>query len=289
MERAVHGSERRATLRVERGLSAFSYRADALLSGEAPEVEVVAVSPGISLLTAPGERPGFLSRPGQVLVVTAEAAGAIDIVMRAKGPGGILPAGLELKRMGAEAEAAPEPALRLRPDLPDGGVEFLLRAHVSLRGDIAAPRGHWICGPETPGRIEGLEMRGVAAELPVEYQVASGGRGAGWLPWTPAGTYAGTRGRALPLIGLRVRLLPDTAPGLALKADGVFLGSSVSTRQGREIELVGPTPLDPLVGVRLDFVAAARSAGPLPSPTPVRQPSRLRVFRRAAGPVDAAA
>ncbi|RIY02710.1 hypothetical protein D3218_04975 [Aureimonas flava] len=290
MERPVGGLERRATLRVERGLSALSYRGETPAAGEAPEVEVVAVSPGLSLLCTPGERPGLLTAPGQVLVVVAHEPGAIDVVMRSTGPGGALPAGLELRRMGAEAEAeaAPAPALRLRPDLPEGGVEFLLRAHVSLRGDIAAPRGHWICGPETPGRIEGIEMRGVAAELPLEYQVASGGRGAGWSPWTPAGAYAGTRGRALPLIGLRVRLLPDAAPGLVLKADGVFLGSSVATRQGREIELVGPTPLDPLVGVRLDFAAAGRATRPAP-PTPVRQPSRLRVFRRPAPEVDAAA
>lgn len=285
----MSGPERRATLRVERGLSALSYRGEPLALGAAPEVEVVAVSPGISLLGAPGERPGLLAAPGQVLVVVAEEPGAIDVVMRGTGVGGALPAGLDLKRMGAEADSAPAPALRLRPDLAEGGVEFLVRAHVSLRGDIAAPRGHWICGPDTPGRIEGIEMRGVAADLPLEYQVASGGRGAGWSPWTPAGAYAGTRGRALPLIGLRVRLLPDAAPGLALRGDGVFLGSSVATRQGREIELVGPTPLDPLVGVRLDFVAAAEGAARAPMSTPVRQPSRLRVFRRPAREVDAAA
>ncbi|WP_279478795.1 hypothetical protein [Aureimonas sp. SK2] len=287
----MSGSERRATLRVERGLSALSYRGDPLAAGEAPEVEVLAVSPGVSLLCAPGERPGILTTPGQVLVVVAETAGAIDVVMRASGATGTLPLGLDLKRMGADADAAPapSPALRLRPDLPEGGVEFLLRAHVSLRGDIAAPRGHWICGPDTPGRIEGIEMRGVAAELPVEYQVATGGRGAGWSPWTPAGAYAGTRGRAQPLIGLRVRLLPEAAPGLALRADGVFLGSSVSTRQGREIELVGPTPLDPMVGVRLDFVTAGLQTGAAPASTPVRQPSRLRIFRRPSPVVDAAA
>mgnify|MGYP004523097173 CR=1 FL=1 len=272
------GTERRATLKVERGLSTLHYRGEPSVGDAPPSVEVVSTSPGVSLLAAPGEPFGVLSGPGRALVVVAEAPGSIEIAV-AGGRSGSDPR-LELTRVGAESEPAAPPELRLRPDLPEGGVEFLLRAHVSLRGDLAAPRGHWICGPDAPGRIEGIEMRGVAADLPLEYQVASAGRDAGWSPWAKAGTYAGTRGKALPIIGLRVRFLPDAAPGLALRADGVFLGASVVTRTGREIELAGPTPLDPLVGVRLDFARAApmRDAG-RPA-APVRQPSRLRIFRR---------
>lgn len=278
------GMERRATLKVERGLSALTYRSEpSSVVGEAPVAEVVATSPGISLLPAPGEPFGVLSAPGRVMVVVAEEPGTIEVVTRTRGEAPALAMRLELKRMGEEAEPVAAPELRLRPDLPEGGVEFLLRAHVSLRGDLAAPRGHWICGPDAPGRIEGIEMRGVAADLPLEYQVATAGRGAGWSPWTPAGAYAGSRGKALPLIGLRVRLLADAAPHLALRAEGLFLGAAVAASSGREVELAGPTPLDPLVGVRLDFAPLdARTLTPR-LPAPVRQPSRLRIFRRPAG------
>ncbi|WP_156417955.1 hypothetical protein [Aureimonas sp. AU4] len=274
----MDATERRATLRVERGLSSLTYRADPGSVGEAPVAEVVAASEGVSLVSAPGEPSGVLGAPGRVLVISADRAGTIEVVLRAVGSAGAPAATLELTRMGTQAE--PEPAPRLRPDLTEGGVEFLLRAHVSLRGDLAAPRGHWICGPDAPGRIEGLEMRGVGGDLPIEYQVAVAGRGAGWSNWTPAGAYAGTRGKALPLIGLRARLTQAAAPGLALRADGAFLGSSLVTRRGREIELLGPTPLDPLVGVRLDFARAAEPTALPAAMPPVRQPSRLRIFRR---------
>ena len=279
-------SERRATLNVDRGLSTLTYRVDPLAgAGEPPTVEVIGASPGLSLVSAPGEPLGVLGAPGRAMVVVADAPGTIELVLRAARPGGSLAAQLDLTRLDAPA---PAPEIRLRPDLPEGGNEFLLRAHVSLRGDVAAPRGHWICGPDAPGRIEGIEMRGVAATLALEYQVATAGRGAGWSPWTPAGSYAGSRGKALPLIGLRVRLLPDAAPGLVLKADGVFLGSPVVTQRGREVELSGTTPLDPLVGVRLDFAPAPASSAPLDRMPPVRQPSRLRVFRRPAREAQAA-
>ncbi|MBB3950208.1 hypothetical protein GGQ76_001499 [Aureimonas jatrophae] len=274
----MDASERRAILKVERGLSSLTYRADAGSLGDGPVAEVVAVSPGLRLVSAPGEPDALLRTPGRVLVIAADQPGTIEVVLRAARAGATLAATLELTRMGAEAEPSPEP--RLRPSLAEGGVEFLLRAHVSLRGDLAAPRGHWICGPDAPGRIEGLEMRAVGEDLPIEYQVAVAGRGAGWSNWTPAGAYAGTRGKALPLIGLRARLTAAAAPGLALRADGAFLGASLVTRRGRDVELLGPTPLDPLVGLRLDFVSALEPVAGSPSMPPVRQPSRLRVFRR---------
>lgn len=265
-------------LKVRPGLSSLTYRSDIGLADAMPVADVVSVSAGVQLVSAPGEPAGRLTLPGRVLVVSAEREGTIEVVLRGVRPGTASAATLELTRMGADAEPAVE--ARLRPDLAEGGVEFLLRAHVSLRGDLAAPRGHWICGPDAPGRIEGLELRSIGSDLPVEIQVAVAGRSAGWSSWTQPGAYAGTRGKALPVIGLRARLTPDAAPGLALCADGLFLGAAPVTRRGREIELVGPTPLDPLVGVRLDFASAAdldRLPGPVP---PVRQPSRLRVFRR---------
>ncbi|WP_062209759.1 hypothetical protein [Aureimonas sp. AU12] len=277
-------AERKVILKVERGLSILRYRTDAAfaLSGAAaPQVVVAGASPGISLVCAPGEPFGELPAPGRTLIAVAEADGVLEILVRAAGPGGSLAAELELTHLQAAAPALPIET-PLRPDLPPGGAEFVIRAHVSLRGDVAAPRGHWICGPDAPGRIEGIEMRGVAADLPLEYQVATAGRAAGWSPWTPAGTYAGSRGKALPLIGLRVRLTDGAAPDLVLRGDGVFLGSAVVTQRGREIELVGASPLDPLVGIRLDFASVASAPAPRIDTAPARQPSRLRVFRRTA-------
>ena len=284
--------ERKAVLAVERGLHTLTYRFDpavALALETAPKVRVSNASEGIFLVCAPGTEFGVLGTPGQGMVVLAEAEGTLELVLSAAVPGGSLTAEIELARV-----EAPRPVLArdagLRSELPEGGSEFLVRAHVSLRGDVSAGRGNWICGPETPGRIEGFEIRSVGGDLPLEYQVATAGRTGGWSRWFPAGTYAGSRGKALPLIGLRVRLKENAAPGLVMKADGLFLGGSPIARSGREIELVGPSPLDPLVGFRLD-VAAGEAASPetaATEPASVATFGRLRVFRRAVPEAEAA-
>lgn len=271
--------QRRAVLTVGRGLHTLTYRFDpsfVLALEAAPVVSVVRASEGISILSAPGAEFGVLSEPGQGLVVLAEQDGTMELVLRPSAPGGSVDAELALTRV-----EAPRPALSRgapqRSALPDGAAEFLVRAHVSLRGDVSGGRGSWIGGPEAPGRIEGLEIRGIGGELALEYQVATAGRTGGWSAWMPAGTYAGSRGKAIPLIGLRLRLKESAPAHLELKAEALFLGASPIARRGREIEFVGASPLDPLVGIRLDLAAAAigeRSAPPVPAS------GRLRVFRR---------
>ncbi|GGE15214.1 hypothetical protein GCM10011390_37890 [Aureimonas endophytica] len=283
--------ERRASLAVERGLHTLTYRFDpafALSLEAAPVVRVLAASPGIFLVPAPGETFGLLSGPGRGMVVLAEADGTLELQVAAAMPGGSLSAEVELARV-----EAPRPLVARggpsRSELPEGGAEFLIRAHVSQRGDVSAGRGAWIGGPEAPGRIEGLEIRLVGGAMPLEYQVATGGRTGGWSGWFPDGAYAGSRGKAAPLIGLRIRLKEEASPRLALQAEALFLGAAPLKRSGREIELVGPSPLDPLVGLRLDLTSAATGAGEAPLPeTAARTASRLRVFRRAPSDAEAA-
>lgn len=275
--------ERKAVLSVERGLHMLTYRwsADpAFLAGLAPIAAVTGASEGVLLVSAPGDAFGVLAEPGAGLVVVAQEAGTIELTLRARRPGAPLSAEIELKRVEAPRPAYAMPAARAREPLPLGGAEFLVSAHVSLRGDLTAGRGDWVCGPQMPGRIEGLELRGTTEDLPLEYQVATGGRTGGWTSWFPAGTYAGSRGKAVPLIGLRIRLKPEAAASLALKAEAAFLGATTVTRVGREIELTGPSLLDPLVGLKLDFVTAEAAEAAPREPVATPASSRLRVFRR---------
>ncbi|WP_427026429.1 hypothetical protein ACP4J4_19950 (plasmid) [Aureimonas ureilytica] len=277
--------ERKAVLQVTRGLHSLVYRFDpayALNLSVPPVAQVEAASEGIFLVTAPGEEFGALTEPGKGLVVLAEQDGTIHLTIRAAEAGGSLQASLELSRIEAPRLSIAAPASRQRPALAPGASEFLVRAHVSLRGDLSAARGEWLCGPALPGRIEGLELRGVGADCPVEYQVATGGRTGGWSNWFPAGAYAGSRGKALPLIGLRLRLTDAAPADLALRGEALFLGGSPVQKSGREIEFTGPTPLDPLVGLRLDMIPATRTEA---APDSVarqdnRPENRLRVFRR---------
>ncbi|KQT48893.1 hypothetical protein ASG43_08615 [Aureimonas sp. Leaf454] len=289
-------SERKAVLSVERGLHMLTYRPrpeGSTRLGPPPVAEVVATTGTIVMIAAPGSSDGALPSPGSALVLRAETAGTIEVTLRAAVPGGSLAADFELKTVGTPRVV--ETASHHRAP-PAGVCDFTVTAHVSLRGDLTAARGDWICGPGTPGRIEGLDIQALGGDLPLEIQVASGGRLSGWSPWLPAGTYAGSRGKSSPLVGVRLRLTPQAAPDLALRAEANFLGAPVVTRIGRDIELTGSSLLDPLVGFRLDITTQSADSvevqtTPLPAPiAPIApmQPSRLRVFRRATADAQAA-
>lgn len=284
--------ERSAVLSVERGLYTLTYRHEAAIDARlVPPTGYVSPAEGceddVHVISAPGDEAGVLARPGSGLVVLAENDGALTLTVRSATEGGSLAADFDLKRVEASRPAVAVSGSRPRTDLPEGMTEFLVCAHVSIRGDVSVHRGDWICGPSAPGRIEGFELRSKGGELPLEYQVATAGRDRGWSQWFGVGAYAGTRGRALPLVGVRIRIREGFAPGAMLKAEAVFLGSTVVSRSGREIELIGPSPSDPLVGIRLDVartevVADKNVAEPAPKPSePERPQSRLKVFRGA--------
>ena len=160
-------------------------------------------------------------------------------------------------------------------------MKFSLLAHVSRRGDVDVAAGEWVAGPNAPAVIEGLEIRGSTnpgVGLELQPQVAT--TPPRWLDWVSPGKFAGTRGRGLALAGIRVRLVGAEASRFVLSAEALFLGSAIQGKRGQEIELVGSPGGDPLVGLRLDVVAAAED-GVLAKATNVQQrpESRVRVFR----------
>lgn len=277
--------ERTATVEVGRGLYTLRFRTPLSDGGLvlSPPVAEVRCHPSsekdIDLIFAPGNELRLLERAGSGMVVLAKADGVLVITVRASVANGSLAADFDLERVESALEAVPLKSPTQRLPLPEGISEFLVCAHVSMRGDMAAHRGDWICGPASPGRIEGIEVRSSGGELPLEYQVATAGRGGGWARWTSVGAYAGTRGRATPLIGVRFRLSSSAAPDLILKVDGVFLGSPVVSRSGREVELIGPSSLDPLVGIRVDV--AVEAVEQETASNQGKTAGRLRVFRGA--------
>jgi hypothetical protein len=106
-------------------------------------------------------------------------------------------------------------------------------AHVQRTGDIGGKFGEWI-----GVRGSGLWMEGfgIAAHHDfepedIEYQ---GVLGRGWLsPWVTGGKFCGSRGMALPLLGLTVRLKGQAATAFDCTYSATFVDGSA----------VGPVPV----------------------------------------------
>ncbi|NVN43967.1 hypothetical protein HW537_08605 [Asaia siamensis] len=143
--------------------------------------------------------------PAQILVTTYQA------------PDSTLPApGIQVARLSGEpvasagAAAASQAAVAAQPgavaQAPHPDFKPEVAAHVQRRGDVLASIGEWMGEPGSQNWIEGFGIAPQSQIAPedIEYQAVLG---KGWLsPWAEAGQYCGSRGMALPILGLCVRL-----------------------------------------------------------------------------------
>jgi hypothetical protein len=101
-------------------------------------------------------------------------------------------------------------------------------AHVQRTGDVSGQIGEWIGVRGSKLWIEGFAItpRGELSPEDIEYQAVLG---RGWIsPWVDGGTFCGSRGMALPLLGLRVRLKGAAAEAYDCSYAATFVdGSSV--------------------------------------------------------------
>jgi hypothetical protein len=287
--------EREATVNVERGLFLLRYDAGSE-TGRSPMAiarPARGSEPFIEVISAPGAIVGYLGGPGACAVVRAEQAGKLSVRIRASEPDATLDAAFRLEALGASANVSARTIVRSpeRGGERSGGLRLL--AHVARRGDIEVHAGAWVAGPDAPAAIEGLELRGGTPDgVSIELQPLVATNPVRWLDWAPHGAFIGTRGRALPLAGLRLRLVGDEASKFALAADVLFLGSAIVSKRGREIEFIGPASGDPLVGLRLSLAPEVEAIAPSDPPQSLeaasvnfpqqRSEPRVRVFRASA-------
>lgn len=106
-------------------------------------------------------------------------------------------------------------------------------AHVQIRGDVGAGIGEWIGERGSKRWIEGFAIApqdGPVAPKEIEYQAVLG---RGWLsPWVEGGQLCGSRGMALPILGLRLRLRGEAAEKFDCEYSATFTDGSA----------VGPVP-----------------------------------------------
>ena len=164
--------------------------------------------------------PGPLGRPEAVSIRTfrddgwLHGAGDAALVRVVNGPAQVLVTVYQ----SPNADSASAPNLQVVRLLEAGGrqpapaavpaapqvVDVL--AHVQGQGDIGGQLGSWIGEPGSKRWVEGFAIAptsGISAD-DIEYQAVLG---RGWMsPWVEGGQFCGSRGMALPILGLRVRL-----------------------------------------------------------------------------------
>jgi hypothetical protein len=285
---------------VPRGLHVLRYvRSDAAMppsvivspSADA-QVEVIAPEPSqICMLKAPGE--------ALVLRGLAEIS-SISLLVRPQTSLGSRDAELRLEPLSASASTrrgASIPVLQpiaaqvddILIDTSNAGI----LAHVSRRGDVTARLQEWICGPDLPMVIEGLEFRwpDCPETLRLNALVEASMRG-GLRPFSGGfNGFIGTRRKAAPLTTLAFSLDGAAASRCTLAVDALFLGAPVQSKRGQSVRFSGPSGREPLVGLRVNilvqgqkpavsFAAAdTRYASASANAIEPASASRVRVFR----------
>jgi hypothetical protein len=264
-----HGDMRRSrqtkAIDVERGLLLVRY-ATAEGGGSPPRVEIE-VGPKhrrhIELVLSPGHAEAVLWQPGACLAVRANKPGQLLIDVTPSEVGGSAAATVKLETL---TQGEPEASSRSQRTA-DAGLEGLnVLGHVAGIGDVLVGADEWVAGPQAPARIEGLsiEWPDKPESVDILYSVklarphAASGRMMG------LGDYAGTRGRALPIVGVTIELSGPGASDFQLVGEAAFLGSPLLRMIGRRISVAGTTGREPLVGfkLRLDGIGAPLQPGP---------------------------
>jgi hypothetical protein len=227
--------------------------------------------------------------PAQVLVTVYQSpAAAADTAPR-----------LQVLRLTPDATApvrpgAPGPGPVAPAGAPASGRADLV-AHVQRTGDVAAEMGTWIGTRGSGSWIEGFAINPpedlTADDL--EYQAVLG---RGWLsPWIEGGKFCGSRGMALPLLGLNVRLRGDAAKThectyFATFVDGTSVGP-VPAGEACQTDSLAALEAFQVVLRRRGAAAAPTATAPrTPAPTALRAPAVATrpAAPRATTPVTAA-
>jgi hypothetical protein len=208
-----------------------------------PQPDPITALPGVRITPA----PGIAGRPEAVSVSTFREDGWLNgtaaLARVTDGPAQILVTIYQVKGM----DAAPRlQVLRLSGEataadgLPAGiaaanapaaipaatGPAPEIMAHVQRSGDIGGKRGDWIGVKGSRLWVEGFGLApldGVPAG-DLEYQAVLGRN---WLsPWIESGKYCGSRGMALPLLGIKVRLKGSAAKAFDCSYSATFVDGS---------------------------------------------------------------
>jgi hypothetical protein len=277
--------EQRKIATIDRGLFLVRYTAaeDEL---RPPKVKVV-VGPkqesDVLLILHPDHEDAVLWQPGSSLVVMATSPVEIIVEVSPTRRDGSSAATVQVEPLTQGNAASP---VEFGGETAVGSGDIRVLGHVAGIGDVLANADTWLAGPSAPSRIEGIAIEWLAKpnDLNVRYSVKTARPRASSGRMMDLGSYAGTRGRALPIVGLVLELSGPGASRYQFAAEAIFLGSPRQRATGKRVTLSGPTGREPLVGLRLRLNEV--NAHPLPAPSAAPAPTRssrssgrVRVFR----------
>jgi hypothetical protein len=269
------------TVEVERGLLLVRY-ATADDARRPPRVSIM-VNPrfrkDIELVLSPDHQQAVLWEPGSCLVVRAATPGELLVEVIPADAGGSTAATVKIETL---TQGVAERAIG-QHRLDDVDLQRLeVLGHVAGFGDVVVHEDEWIAGPNAPARIEGISINwpGKPEDLDIHYSVKLARPHAASGKLTKVGGYAGTRGRALPILGINLELTGRRARGLQLSGEAAFLGAPLTRVTGKKVSISGPTGREPLVGFRLRLDDNSAPLQPeLPTAAGAKSSARVRVFR----------
>ncbi|MBS0640459.1 MAG: hypothetical protein U1E70_06180 [Acetobacteraceae bacterium] len=193
-------------------VSVSTFREDGWLNGTAALVRVTDGTAQVLVSIYQNPRQG------------ADAAPRLQVLRLSKEPNG--------SATEQEIVAAQQPAPAAAPA---PGTEPEVMAHIQRMGDVGGMIGDWIGVKGSKNWIEGFGMgpKGAVKAEDIEYQ---GVLGRNWLsPWVEGGKYCGSRGMALPLLGIKVRLRGAASEQFDMTYSATFIdGTEVGPVQGGE-------------------------------------------------------
>ena len=202
-------------MRVSPGLSVLRYiSAEDGVMPPAVRVAPKTLGGGLEFIPAPGAEADLLRSPGTaiVLVTETEIDLAITVIPHPQSNSTAVELHLELLSSSASSNVRDEHGQKRDvASLLSGQISLL--GHVARRGDVLVQTGEWLGGPEFPARIEGLEIRWprMPPGFELEYSVIVGGKTPRKLPTCRVNEFAGTKGRASPIVGLTIALRGEHA------------------------------------------------------------------------------
>ena len=213
--------------------------ADGIVSG----VRVSVTDPADPNVTISSFRPdGWLTGGGDSALIRVLEGPAQVLVTIYQPSGGVAEGAPKLRVLRLSEAAAPESAATAAPQAVTGirrPVMVLTEphdivAHIQRTGDTGRSFGEWVGTPGSQMAIEGFSLTAPKDLEPSDltYQAVLG---RGWMsPWSESGQFCGSRGMALPILGLRVKLSDAAAKRYDLRYSATFLDGTQLDDLGSE-------------------------------------------------------